>query len=131
MAITFDEATRRILDGKNFAAVATLNPDGGPQNSVVWYERDEDTILFSTTTNRQKARNLAKDPRIALAIFDIENPYHSVEIRGTAELVEDPSKDLRTRLSQRHLNEDPPPEPDEVVRLVVRVIPEKVNRFAA
>ena len=82
-------------------------------------------------SGRGAGEHSAKDPRIALAIFDIENPYHSVEIRGTAELVEDPGKDLRTRLSQRHLNEDPPPEPDEVVRLVVRVIPEKVNRFAA
>src|SRR5262249_57030778 len=39
MAITLDEPTRRILDGKNFATVATVNPDGGPQTSVVWYRR--------------------------------------------------------------------------------------------
>ena len=36
MAVAFDAATRELLDGRNFATVATLNPDGGPQTSVVW-----------------------------------------------------------------------------------------------
>ncbi|WP_443056719.1 pyridoxamine 5'-phosphate oxidase family protein [Streptomyces sp. NBC_00667] len=43
--------------GRNFATVATLNRDGGPQTSVVWIARDGDTVLFSTTAGRQKARN--------------------------------------------------------------------------
>ncbi len=53
MAITFDAATRRILDGKNFATVATVNPDGGPQASVVWFRRDGDSVLFSITSDKQ------------------------------------------------------------------------------
>jgi hypothetical protein len=40
MAAAFDEATRELLDGRNFATVATLNPDGGPQTSVVWIVRE-------------------------------------------------------------------------------------------
>ena len=131
MAITFDAATRRILDGKNFATVATVNPDGGPQASVVWFRRDGDSVLFSITSDKQKARNLARDPRVAVTIFDLENPYDSVEIRGHAELVEDAGKELPKQLSHRYLDEDPPPEPDDVVRLVARVIPEKVHRFSA
>ena len=131
MAITFDAATRRILDGKNFATVATVNPDGGPQASVVWFRRDGDSVLFSITSDKQKARNLARDPRVAVTVFDLENPYDSVEIRGHAELVEDAGKQLPKQLSHRYLDEDPPPEPDDVVRLVARVIPEKVHRFSA
>ena len=84
MAITFDAATRRILDGKNFATVATVNPDGGPQASVVWFRRDGDSVLFSITSDKQKARNLARDPRVVVTVFDLENPYDSVEIRGHA-----------------------------------------------
>lgn len=61
-----DEAVRRILDGRNFATVATLKPDGSPQASVVWIRRDGDTVLFSTTAGRQKARNLTADPRISV-----------------------------------------------------------------
>jgi len=56
VAVVFDEATRELLDGKNFATVATLNPDGGPQTSVVWILREGDTVVFSTTRARRKTR---------------------------------------------------------------------------
>jgi PPOX class probable F420-dependent enzyme len=130
VAAAFDEATRDLLDGRNFATVATVNPDGGPQTSVVWILREGDTVAFSTTAGRRKARNLARDPRISVSVFDTGNPYHSVEIRGTAELVEDTGKSLPKALSRKYLGEDPPPEPDEVVRLIVRVTPDKVNIFS-
>jgi PPOX class probable F420-dependent enzyme len=130
MAAAFDEATRDLLDGRNFATVATVNPDGGPQTSVVWILREGDTVAFSTTAGRRKARNLARDPRISVSVFDTANPYHSVEIRGTAELAEDTGRSLPKALSRKYLGEDPPPEPDEVVRLIVRVTPDKVNIFS-
>ncbi|WP_326824658.1 PPOX class F420-dependent oxidoreductase [Streptosporangium sp. NBC_01639] len=130
VTVTFNETTRKLLDGRNFATVATLNPDGGPQSSVVWILREDDTVLFSTTTGRRKARNLAKDPRISVSVFETENPYNSVEIRGTAELVEDGDKALPHRLSHKYLGEDPPPEPDDVIRLIVRVVPERVINFS-
>ena len=130
MAVIFDESTRTLLDGKNFATVATLNPDGGPQASVVWFRRAGDVIEFSVTVDRRKARNLLRDPRISITVFDTANPYQSVEIRGVAELVEDPAKELPLALSHRYLGADPPPEPDAIKRLIVRVIPERVNAFS-
>jgi hypothetical protein len=51
VAVALDEVTRKLLDGRNFASVATLNPDGGPQTSVV---RDGDTVLFSAIATRRK-----------------------------------------------------------------------------
>lgn len=131
MTLTFDDQTRRLLDGKNFATVATINADGSPQSSVVWLVREGDTVLFSVTSVRQKARNLSRDPRLSFSIFDTANPYTSIEIRGTAELIEDKEKTLPRRLSQRYLGIDPPPEPDEVTRLIVRVTPTKVTHFSA
>ncbi|WP_308433747.1 PPOX class F420-dependent oxidoreductase [Streptomyces hiroshimensis] len=125
----FNEETQKLLDGKNFATVATINRDGAPQTSVVWIARDGDTVVFSTTAGRLKARNLAREPRISLTVFDTENPYLSVDIRGTAELIEDPDKELPRRLSQKYLGENPPAEPDEVLRLIVRVTPQKVTGF--
>ena len=127
----FDESTQALLDGRNFATVATVNPDGGPQTSVVWFMRDGDTVVFSALAGRRKVRNLARDPRISLTVFDLANPYHSVEIRGTAELAEDPGKSLPRTLSQRYLGQDPPPEPDELTRVIVRIRPEKINSFSA
>jgi PPOX class probable F420-dependent enzyme len=124
------DAAREVLDGKNFATIATVNPDGSPQSSVVWVMREDDAVLFSTRTKRQKARNLALDPRISVSIFDLDNPYYSLEIRGRAELIEDPDKTLPRRLSRKYLGQDPPPEPD-AARLIVRVVPEKVTEFSA
>ena len=84
MAVVLDETTRKLLDGKNFATVATVNPDGGPQASVVWILRDGDTVLFSAVASRRKVLNLTRDPRVSLTVFDLANPYQSVELRGTA-----------------------------------------------
>lgn len=131
VSLEFDEETRKLLDERNFATVATLNRDGGPQTSVVWIVRDGDTVLFSVTGNRQKARNLARDPRVSLTVFDLNNPYHSVEVRGTAELVEDREKVLPRTASQKYLGEDPPPESEDVLRYIVRVIPQKITGFRA
>ncbi|GAA3021580.1 hypothetical protein GCM10017559_53000 [Streptosporangium longisporum] len=86
-------------------------------------------MLFSTTTGRQKAKNLGRDPRVSLTVYDTGDPYHSVDIRGTAELVRDEEKSLPRRLSQKYLGEDPPPEPEETLRLVVRVTPQKITGF--
>jgi PPOX class probable F420-dependent enzyme len=129
VAIVLDETTRKLLDGKNFATVATVNPDGGPQSSVVWILRDGDTVLFSAISTRRKVLNLTRDPRISMTVFDAADPYQSVELRGTAELTGDPGKSLPRALSQKYLGEDPPPEPDEVSRVIVRVIPERINAF--
>ncbi|QCX73814.1 Pyridoxamine 5'-phosphate oxidase [Streptomyces sp. YIM 121038] len=125
-----NEQTRTLLDGRNFATVATLNRDGAPQTSVVWIAREGDTVLFSTTAGRLKARNLARDPRISLTVYDTDNPYQSIDIRGTAELIEDPQKTLPHTLSHKYLGENPPPEPDDVLRLIVRVTPTKITGFS-
>jgi PPOX class probable F420-dependent enzyme len=130
MALPLTDAMRKVLDGKNFATVATISPDGGPQSSVVWVLRDGDKVLCSTQSTRQKARNLAADPRVSLTMFDTANPYYSFEIRGTAELIEDPDRTLPQRLSQKYLGEDPPPEPDDIVRLIVSVTAEKITEFS-
>jgi PPOX class probable F420-dependent enzyme len=129
--ITLNDAVRQLLDGRNFATVATLGPDGQPHSSVVWIDRDDDTVVFSLTADKQKARNLTRDPRVSVTVFDLANPYHSVEIRGTAELIEDPEKSLSERLSQKYLGESPPAEPADTVRLVARITPSKVNGFSA
>jgi PPOX class probable F420-dependent enzyme len=131
VSITLNDAARQLLDGRNFATVATVGPQGQPHSSVVWIDRDGDAVVFTLTADKQKARNIARDPRVSVSVFDVENPYHFVEIRGTAELVEDPSRSLSRRLSQKYLGEPPPPEPAHIVRLIARITPNKINEFSA
>jgi PPOX class probable F420-dependent enzyme len=78
------EKAKKLIDGKNFAIVATLMPDGSPQAATVWVDREGDTIILNAAVSRQRTRNLKRDPRIAIAIFDINNPYSTVSIRGKA-----------------------------------------------
>lgn len=129
--MTLDDGTRQLIDGRNFATLATLNADGSPQTSVIWVGLDDDAVVFSSTTGRKKIRNITRDPRVSLTIFDLANPYRSVEIRGTVELVDDPEKELPRRLSHKYVGEDPPPESAEVRRVIARITPDKVIGFSA
>ncbi|MGP4042875.1 PPOX class F420-dependent oxidoreductase [Streptomyces sp. 2A115] len=131
MMISLDDSVRTLLDGKNFASVATLGPGGAPQNSVVWIKREGDTVLFSSTDGRQKVRNLRRDPRVSLSVFDLANPYTSVEIRGTAEILPDEGKRLPYELSHKYLGIDPQAEKVDEVRVIVRVLPERIVGFSA
>ncbi|MFF7471431.1 TIGR03618 family F420-dependent PPOX class oxidoreductase [Streptomyces sp. NPDC008092] len=129
--VTFDDSLRALLDARNFASVATLGPDGAPHNSVVWVKREGDAVLFSSTDGRQKVRNLRRDPRISLTVFDLANPYHSAEIRGTAEILPDEDKRLPHELSHKYLGIDPPAEKDDETRLIIRVVPRRIVAFSA
>ena len=131
MGVTFNEATKALFDGKNFPVVATVNADGSVQTSVVWAKRDGDTVLFATVRGRLKERNMRRDPRVSLSVFDLEDPLKYVEVRGRAEITEEGGRELINELSHKYDGKDFPTEPPEVVRVVVRVVPDKVTGYAA
>ena len=80
--VELSEKAKQLLDGKNYAHIATLMPDGSPQNTLVWIDRDGDRVLFNTDDRRTKPRNLRADPRVSVSIAAAENPYSWVQIRG-------------------------------------------------
>ena len=126
MALTLPEAVRALVDGRNFATVATLDPDGGPQTSVVWVGLDDGDLVFSATEDRRKVRNLRRDPRISVSITDAENPYRHTQLRGRVTITPDPDKTLPRALSHKYLAQDPPPEGPETERVVVRLEVDKI-----
>ncbi|MEV4058325.1 PPOX class F420-dependent oxidoreductase [Amycolatopsis sp. NPDC049688] len=131
MSVTFNEATKALFDGKNFPVVATINADGSVQTSVVWAKRDGDAVLFATVRGRLKERNLRRDPRVSLSVFDLDDPLKYVEVRGRAEITEEGGRELINELSHKYDGKDFRTEPPEVVRVVVRVVPDKVTGYAA
>ena len=131
MKVSFDDDDRKLLDARNFAVVSTLLPSGAPQTSIVWIKREDDAVLFTTTSHRQKARNIEKDARVSLTVIDSDNPYHSLEIRGTAELIPDPEKRLSFELSHKYLGVNPPGDAVYEMRYMVRVVPERIIAFSA
>ena len=67
---------------RNFAALTTMLPDGHPQTQVMWVDADDQHILINTEVHRQKFRNVERDPRVTVTIWDKEDPYRFVEVRG-------------------------------------------------
>jgi PPOX class probable F420-dependent enzyme len=129
MTVTFDEATKALLDGKNFPVVATVSPDGTPQSSVVWAKRDGETLVFATGRHRPKGRNLAHNPRVSVSLYDRDNPYQAAEIRGTAELLDSDPIELLNELAHKYTGQPWSSDDEGTELVVIRITPEKVIPF--
>jgi PPOX class probable F420-dependent enzyme len=79
-----DPNVRRVLDGASIAHLATILPDGSPHAVPVYVGTHGDRIVFFTGPGMRKARNLRRDPRMALSIAPAGNPFEPVIIRGRA-----------------------------------------------
>lgn len=92
-----------LLERPLFAHLATVRPDGAPQTSVMWFAWDGELATFTHTTQRQKYRNVAHEPRVAFSIHDPENPYRFLEVRGQVVSIEpDPGAAFYTSLQERY-----------------------------
>ena len=76
------ENISNALAGKQFWTLATVNPDGTPQATVVWVQERDGKILVNTALGRKKPRNIERNPNVALSWFDPENPYSTISIQG-------------------------------------------------
>jgi PPOX class probable F420-dependent enzyme len=135
MAVSLNEAVRKLLDEPNHAVLGTVNRDGSPQTSVVWVTRDGGDVLISTAAGRRKDRNMRRDPRVSLSVWDSGDPETYAEIRGLAAVTEDVGRELAVRLAEKYDGPGAGDEflqlPPEVVRVVVRITPQHVAGNAA
>ena len=94
-----------FTEGRNFVHVATVLPDGAPHSVAVWAIYEAGRIAFFTQPSSRKARNLARDPRVALSVVDFENPYRTLRVRGrVVETVEgDAALAIIDRISQHYV----------------------------
>ena len=114
-----------LLDLPALAHVATIGPDGAPQNNPVWFGWDGTHVLFSQTTGRQKYRNLQRRPQVALSIVDPANPFRYLEVRGTVEeIVDDSDHAFINSMTKKYIDQDVYPwhQPGDH-RVVVKVRP--------
>ncbi|MEV6114938.1 PPOX class F420-dependent oxidoreductase [Streptomyces sp. NPDC052109] len=130
MSPVLSDRLKSVLDGKVFIVVGTLQPDGSPQLSPVWVKRDGDDLLFSTTIDRRKFKNLARDPRVTVVVMNPEQPYEYAEIRGTAAATTEGGPELIDELSEKYTGKKygdfNPAAAQDAQRVVVRVTPRKV-----
>jgi PPOX class probable F420-dependent enzyme len=131
MAISFSDATLRLLDGRNYAVLATVNPDGSPRTSPMWVGRDAGDVLFSTVAGRVKHRNMVRDPRVSVTIPDASDPENYVELRGRVSMIPDPGRRLHIQLSWKYDGRDPGPDAPGAARVIVRLAVERAAGPAA
>ena len=97
---------KQLLDEKIYVHLATIMPDGSPQVSVVWVDRDGDKVLFSSALGRVKPRNIELDPRVALSFTPPDNPYENTVLRGRVTKTATDGTWLIDRLANKYLGHE-------------------------
>jgi PPOX class probable F420-dependent enzyme len=117
-AMTAD--VRRLVERPNYAHIATLMPDGAPHSVPVWIDLEGDNLAFLTGPGSRKARNLERDPRVAISIIDADQPNASALIRGqVVERIEgDRAWEIIDRISQKYIGQPYPMRTDRIIFLI-------------
>lgn len=123
------ENYRDLFQKPAFASLTTLMPDGSPQVTPVWCDIDGDEVLFNTARGRQKDRNLRRDPRVALAIIDPDNPYRYLQLRGRVTDITEQGADAHIdKLARKYMGVDQYPfRTPEEQRVIYRIHVEHTN----
>ena len=118
-----------MLEGKNFAFIATLSPEGSPRVTPVWVDTDGEHVLINTAIGRLKQKNVKRDPRVAVALTDSTNPYNFITLEGR--VVEQVSgqiaEDHIDKMAKRYLGVDKYPhrQPGDR-RVILKIKPDHV-----
>ncbi len=127
-----DEDVIRLAKGPNLATTVTVMPDGSLQALPTWVDADREHILIITEPDRQRFKNIERDPRMTVLIVARDNPWDFAEIRGRVVDTTggQEARDHIDELSRRYLGTDYRNPIGPQGRVIVRVAPQKVNTAA-
>ncbi|MGH8997489.1 MAG: PPOX class F420-dependent oxidoreductase [Acidimicrobiales bacterium] len=127
-----EQTVKELAEGKNFATVTSLAADGSPQTHVVWVDTDGEHLVFNTEVERQKYKNLKRDPTVDVVVMDAEDPYRYVEVRGRV------VDEVRGEEARAHLDElaqkytgGPYRNPIGSERVLLKIVPDHQRAQAA
>ena len=127
------DSARAMLESGRLAHLVTLNRDGSPQVSCVWVGLDGGEIVSGHLGDRQKLRNVSRDPRVSLSIegTEIQPPglLQYLVIHGRGRITEGGAAELLQALAHRYLGPDVrfPPMDDPPPGYVLRITPERLG----
>ena len=124
-----DQDAARLAKTNNPATVVTLMPDGRPQALLTWIDTDGQNLLVNTEPQRQRSRNIGRDPRVTVLLHSSQDPYDWAEVRGrVVETVGGKrARDHIDELSRRYLGQDYPNPVGPDGRVLYVIKPDKVN----
>ncbi len=119
----------RLAKGRNLATVVTLMPDGQPQALLTWIDTDGENLLVNTEPQRQKSRNIRRDPRVTVLLHSAENPWDWAEVRGRVVGTTDgqQARDHIDELSRRYVGGDYSNPIGPHGRVIYAIAPDKIN----
>jgi PPOX class probable F420-dependent enzyme len=120
MTTMLDPNVRRVLDGTSIAHLASVLPDGAPHSVPVWVGTHGDHVAILTGPGTRKARNLRRDPRVALSLTPADNPFQPVVVRGkVVEWIEgDAAWEVVDRISTKYIGGPYSRDKERVVALI-------------
>jgi len=128
MASLNDEGPRELLGKPNYAVISTLNRDGSVHSTIVWIGAEDGAVAVNSAVGRVWPTNLQRDPRATVIVQEQGNPYHYVEIRGTATSTEEGADEHIDALTKKYIGQDEYPfrQPGEQ-RIKFMIQPEHVR----
>lgn len=122
-----EDKVKELARKPNFATITTLLQDGSPATHVMWVDADDEFVLINTETGRAKYRNVQRDPRVSVVIWDHENSYDYVEVRGrVAETVTgDEARRHIDDLSMKYTGNAYDPAAIQTERVILKVAPDR------
>lgn len=125
----FPEEMAGLLESKAIAYLSTIMPDGTPQVTPVWFDRDGDNLRVNSAKGRVKDRNMRANPKVGLSISDPENPYRHISIMGeVVEIREEGAAAHIDSLARRYMGVDKYPyhKPQDV-RVIYIIRPNRIH----
>lgn len=96
------ESHHDLFDGTAVAGFTTIGAAGYPQTSAIWFLRDGDLIKTSVVPERQRYKNLRRNPRASLFLIDPQNPLRTIDVRGDVTFEPDPELEVFDRLLAKY-----------------------------
>jgi PPOX class probable F420-dependent enzyme len=124
MSGNLEPAIRDLATVKNFGVLSFQLPSGQLAAHVMWVDATDDHLLINTEVHRAKYKAMQQNPKVAVTIWDLNNPYRYAEVRGrvVGEVRGDEARDHIDKVSQRYLGHDYQA-PIQSERVIVRIDP--------
>jgi PPOX class probable F420-dependent enzyme len=120
-----------LLTGRNYATLATMNADGSPQASITWIDAADGLVLVNTAEGRVKARNLHRDPHVAVLVTRDQDAYDWISITGTVVgAVGEPEALAHIDALSRRYDDEPWNPVEGQTRVIFRIRPDRIVRYA-
>ena len=137
MASIIPDSHKDLLVDPVHGVLTTMMPDGQPQMSVVWVDFDEMHVLLNSTLERQKGKNMQKNPKVTVLVIDPDDGARFIEVRGeVVEITQEGAIEHADKLTQAYSGGKqqqfygdvyPEETKDKETRVVYKILPTKVN----